>query len=300
MLLTAVASLAAGPAAGETSLEVFSRPGCPHCAEAHRFLVELAGERSDFSIIEHDVTRDAVALQRLRDLSARAGIKTPGVPAFAIGPSLLVGFDPQTTPARLRALLDAAGPPTRESDACSVDPSRCETRTPGPASSSIELPLVGTLDVNRLGLPLFTIVVGLIDGFNPCATWVLLFLLAMLVNLKRAARGWPSSPAHSWSSAASSTSPSWPRGSRSSWCHLGGHRGRDAREAQASGARGALAQAGFRLADPRARRPAPGSPGLARVLNRIRPADRDHRGSGASPALPDRTSLSPPARSTPR
>jgi hypothetical protein len=33
-------------------------------------------------------------------------------------------------------------------------------------------------------LPLFTLVVGLVDGFNPCATWVLLFLLAMLVNLK--------------------------------------------------------------------------------------------------------------------
>lgn len=35
-----------------------------------------------------------------------------------------------------------------------------------------------------MGLPLFTIAVGLIDGFNPCAMWVLLFLLSLLVNLR--------------------------------------------------------------------------------------------------------------------
>src|SRR5690606_39107381 len=36
----------------------------------------------------------------------------------------------------------------------------------------------------RLGLPLFTLAVGLLDGFNPCAMWVLLFLLSMLINLR--------------------------------------------------------------------------------------------------------------------
>jgi hypothetical protein len=48
----------------------------------------------------------------------------------------------------------------------------------------IDLPLFGRLNVRRLGLPLFTIAVGLVDGFNPCAMWVLLFLLSILVNLK--------------------------------------------------------------------------------------------------------------------
>jgi hypothetical protein len=32
-------------------------------------------------------------------------------------------------------------------------------------------------------MPVFTIAVGLVDGFNPCAMWVLLFLLSILVNL---------------------------------------------------------------------------------------------------------------------
>lgn len=51
-------------------------------------------------------------------------------------------------------------------------------------ADSIELPLLGRLRVRDLGLPAFTFVVGLIDGFNPCAMWVLLFLLSVLVNLQ--------------------------------------------------------------------------------------------------------------------
>jgi hypothetical protein len=48
----------------------------------------------------------------------------------------------------------------------------------------IEVPLFGRLSASKLGLPLFTLAIGLIDGFNPCAMWVLLFLLSILVNLK--------------------------------------------------------------------------------------------------------------------
>jgi hypothetical protein len=40
------------------------------------------------------------------------------------------------------------------------------------------------LSASELGLPLFTLVMGLLDGFNPCAMWVLLFLLSLLVRLQ--------------------------------------------------------------------------------------------------------------------
>lgn len=53
-----------------------------------------------------------------------------------------------------------------------------------PAADSVELPVFGRLSASHLGLPLFTLAIGLIDGFNPCAMWVLLFLLSVLVNLQ--------------------------------------------------------------------------------------------------------------------
>jgi hypothetical protein len=48
----------------------------------------------------------------------------------------------------------------------------------------ILLPVFGRVRVREIGLPAFTVAVGLVDGFNPCAMWVLLFLLSILVNLR--------------------------------------------------------------------------------------------------------------------
>lgn len=56
-----------------------------------------------------------------------------------------------------------------------------------PTSQSVEtitLPMLGEVRWRAWGMPAFTIAVGLIDGFNPCAMWVLMFLLSLLVNLR--------------------------------------------------------------------------------------------------------------------
>lgn len=45
----------------------------------------------------------------------------------------------------------------------------------------VNLPLFGKIDTTQISLPIFTIIIGLLDGFNPCAMWVLMFLLALLV-----------------------------------------------------------------------------------------------------------------------
>lgn len=63
---------------------------------------------------------------------------------------------------------------------------RPEEATAGstPVPGEIETGRFGTISVDRLGLPVFTFAIGLIDGFNPCAMWVLLMLLSVLVNLR--------------------------------------------------------------------------------------------------------------------
>jgi glutaredoxin len=58
------------------------------------------------------------------------------------------------------------------------------TVAPSQSSDVVHLPLIGDVNWRAWGLPAFTIMVGLVDGFNPCAMWVLMFLLSVLVNLK--------------------------------------------------------------------------------------------------------------------
>ena len=48
----------------------------------------------------------------------------------------------------------------------------------------VEVPFFGEISVSKLGMPTFTFLIGLVDGFNPCAMWVLVFLLSVLVNIK--------------------------------------------------------------------------------------------------------------------
>jgi hypothetical protein len=59
------------------------------------------------------------------------------------------------------------------------------TRLPG---SVVHLPFIGTVDAAALSLPLLTLVLAGMDAFNPCAFFVLLFLLSLLVHAKSRAR----------------------------------------------------------------------------------------------------------------
>lgn len=53
-----------------------------------------------------------------------------------------------------------------------------------PGTAEMQVPVFGRLNVETLGMPVFTFLVGLVDGFNPCAMWVLMFLLSVLVNIQ--------------------------------------------------------------------------------------------------------------------
>jgi glutaredoxin len=162
------------PVPSAPDIEVFIREGCPACSTAKRFLDEFQRERPELQIIYFDVGRDPEAQARLQALAVQRGVYALGVPAFYVRGELHIGFvSADSTGDRLRALLDS--PAVRPGDA----------ETVGPASmpDSIDVPLLGRLRLVGLGLPAVTLILGLLDGFNPCAMWVLLFLLSLLVNL---------------------------------------------------------------------------------------------------------------------
>ena len=157
-------------AAGTTpDIEVFVRAGCPHCEAAKIFLDELRREQPSLHIALHDIAEDPTARERLITLVQERGITTVGVPTFLVGTELIIGFQSsETAGAEIRAKLDR----------------KALGATVNPPVESIETRWLGRLRVHDLGLPLFTVLIGLLDGFNPCAMWVLLFLLSLLVNLQ--------------------------------------------------------------------------------------------------------------------
>lgn len=149
-------------------LEVFVRSGCPHCEAAKIFLDELRRERPALTIVVHDIAEDAVARQRLSTLAIEREMVGVGVPTFLIGTEVIVGFlSSDTTGATIRAKLTQ----------------QARAGTAAPTAEGIRTRWFGEVRVEDLGLPLFTVAIGLLDGLNPCSMWVLLFMLSLLAGL---------------------------------------------------------------------------------------------------------------------
>ena len=172
-----------------SDLEVFVRQGCSHCEKAKNYLTHLKQRRPQLKVIIRDIGEDSQARLRLKTLAAKFDVRQVGVPAFYVRGELVVGFESEEVTGKY--LQDLLGrPPPGTGSAEGICP--LELENPCPSESTPEtiggqvlhLPVVGDLTLPELGLPLFTLFLGLLDGFNPCAMWVLLFLLALLANLQ--------------------------------------------------------------------------------------------------------------------
>jgi glutaredoxin len=175
----------------KTDIEVFVRKGCPHCEAAKVFLDKLKEKKPELQILYHDMGQDSQALPRLTKLAVKHGVKHLGVPTFYLRGELIVGYNShETTGKQILELLERPPPGTTSRDSKDTCPLQSTTSCNTPKVShpvdthSINIPWLGSYSLDDIGLPLFTIFLGLLDGFNPCAMWVLLFLLSLLATLR--------------------------------------------------------------------------------------------------------------------
>ncbi len=52
------------------------------------------------------------------------------------------------------------------------------------------VPVLGEINSKTVSLPIFSAVIGAVDGFNPCAMWILIFLITMLFGMKDRKKMW--------------------------------------------------------------------------------------------------------------
>lgn len=168
------------------SLYVFWSETCPHCHRALRFLGALEKELSWLNVKAFEVSAPENA--RLYDrLAAQTGTEARYVPAFFYCGRSFQGYDEDATTGRfLRAGLEACHAELVAQTA--IEGPQAEDVAAAPGSPRIDLPLVGLLDPAALSLPVLTVVLAGLDAFNPCAFFVLLFLLSLMVHARSRAR----------------------------------------------------------------------------------------------------------------
>ena len=188
----APASAASGAVATQPDFEVFVREGCPHCAKAKVFLEGLAKQRPGLRIVIRDVVQEPAAMQRLQDIARQQGGGAAVVPAFFVGGQLILGFSEEASTDKLllgalRGVKPAAGAASASGSSCAAqEESTCKAEVPPDAvdNSAFEVTMFGrTVSLDDVGLPVFTVVMGLLDGLNPCSMWVLILMISLLSTL---------------------------------------------------------------------------------------------------------------------
>lgn len=177
------------PAAAERIIEAFVREGCPHCTQAEAFLAQLGAGDPTLRIVVRDVGREPAALDRLKELVRNSPGAMARVPAVYAGGRLILGYSPEARTDRLiRAALAgqsaAADPKALDTTSCAAEDDALACAAQPAEPERFEITVLGrTLSLDDAGLPAFAVVMGLLDGFNPCSMWVLILMISLLAPL---------------------------------------------------------------------------------------------------------------------
>jgi hypothetical protein len=184
---------------------VFWSATCPHCAQANAFLGGLQKRHGWLKIVTYEVSAHPGNMDLYRRMAASIGRPAGQVPAFFYCKQLEIGFvSDETTGKRLEAALvyyrdalqkqvDKRSPPPPAAMPIFLVPQpggmpgpepdlELEIPPPPPEAQTVDVPWWGTVRAEEVSLPVLTVVLGGLDAFNPCAFFVLMILLGLMLR----------------------------------------------------------------------------------------------------------------------
>ncbi|MCV7151478.1 thioredoxin family protein [Mycolicibacterium pyrenivorans] len=174
----------------EVTLYFFWGEGCPHCAAAKPVLAELDTRYPQLEVRSFEVWNSAENQRLFAGMAAKFGIEPTGVPTFFLGQKYWVGYLESMTPHQLEdAILQCLASGCQDAGAGVLTPAdeapsgiSPTPEAPGPGQDVVDLPIFGEIDAGSQSLALSTLLIAIVDGFNPCSLWVLSVLLALTLR----------------------------------------------------------------------------------------------------------------------
>lgn len=179
-------------------ISFFHGEGCPHCAKEASFLEKISKEYDNLDFKIFEIYNNKENAQLLIRVGKALGKSTSGVPFTVIGDQVVYGYlNDQTTGAQIRSIIekqtndgsrDIVGEIMESSNLNSEKKS--EQGGVKNQDDYITLPVFGEVNIKTFSLPALTILIAAVDGFNPCAMWVLLFLISLLLGMEDKKKMW--------------------------------------------------------------------------------------------------------------
>lgn len=181
--------------AEEVNLYLFHSQDCSHCAAERQWLDSIKNEYDNLNIYEYEVTRNKENSELHEKVKERLSSTSQYVPFTVVGEQYWIGWNDNNKDKIIEAIKkydsskrDIVNEVINNIPVENLKPIEQEEQKKEDASFTV--PVLGKIDAKKVSLPLLAIIVGFVDGFNPCAMWVLIFLISMLMGMKNKKRMW--------------------------------------------------------------------------------------------------------------
>lgn len=196
LFLIGVVSASANVQKDVKLVEVLERVECKHCHELKEFFNDLKLKRTDFDVNYYEI-KDERHTQLWDDITSLEGV-SKSTPIMIIGGQLMQGFDSaDTTGKAIIDILNSISSDKNMSFAQYLEQNvHNSVQNLGGACTEVscgiervytpfyvKVPFLKPFDVKKYSLPVMSFVLGLVDGFNPCAMWVLVTFILILAKI---------------------------------------------------------------------------------------------------------------------
>lgn len=196
LLISLILPLKTFADSNKINIYLFYGESCPHCKELEEFLEPYLKENENVILNKYEVWNDKDNQEKLNEVRKILNDNSNGVPYLVIGNNVITGYDSEFTPERIKNTINYyqnieykdkvgiyLGTTTEEKENEKNDIKKYE-------DEEINIPILGKKKGKEVPILISAIIIGLVDGFNPCAMWILIFLISMLLGIKDKKRKW--------------------------------------------------------------------------------------------------------------
>lgn len=195
-------------ASNKVDAYLFYGIGCPHCEKEIKFFNNIKDEYPDLKVILYEVYYNQENSFLMQKVANYLDLNAGGVPFLIIGDEYFIGFEENSSSLEIEnrineCLVNKCSNKVgnllgfKEDDSSlyqegeiEIENSNEEIALENEKEKIIKLPFLGQTNIHKLSLPVLAILMGLLDGFNPCAMWTLLFLISLLLGMNNRKRMW--------------------------------------------------------------------------------------------------------------
>ena len=186
----------------ELNIYLFHGDGCPHCRDEIAFFDDYLKDKDNIHLYKYEVWYDKDNQEKIEEVAKITGKEADGIPYLVIGDYVITGYSDGISKKivkRIEHCLENSCPDkTGEYLGKALDNNDVEEDDNGDTSNANDnykdevynVPILGEISAKDVSIPILAILIGLVDGFNPCAMWILIFLISMLFGMKDKKKMW--------------------------------------------------------------------------------------------------------------